>query len=90
MNNVLNVTLSDFLPTKEELDKFYVVYKNQEDILSVDIKEGDESLLSDYDAWFEDKDLDAETLFNALFMSKVFYEAINNVEVVEQGEKDDL
>ncbi|QVW53887.1 hypothetical protein TaPaz_106 [Acinetobacter phage TaPaz] len=87
MNNILNVTLSDFLPTTEELDKFYVVYKNQEDILSVDIKEGDESLLSDYDAWFEDKDFDAETLFNSLFMSKVFYEAINNVEIVEQGDE---
>lgn len=89
MNNILNVTLSDFLPTKEELDKFYVVYKNQEDILSVDIKEGDESLLSEYDAWFEDKDVDPELLFNALFMSKVFYEAINNVEIVEKGESDD-
>lgn len=89
MNNILNVTLSDFLPTTEELDKFYVVYKNQEDILSVDIKDGDESLLSDYDAWFEGKDLDAELLFNALFMSKVFYEAINNVEIVKQGENDD-
>lgn len=89
MNNILNVTLSDFLPTFEELDKFYVVYKNMEDILSVDIKEEDESLLSDYDAWFEDKDLDAETLFNSLFMSKVFYEAINNVEIVEKGESDD-
>lgn len=89
MNNILNVTLSDFLPTAEELDKFYVVYKNQEDILSVDIKKGDENLLSEYDAWFEDKDLDAETLFNALFMSKVFYEAINNVEIVENGEGDD-
>jgi len=89
MNNILNVTLSDFLPTIEELDKFYVVYKNQEDILSVDIKEGDESLLSEYDAWFEDKDIDPELLFNALFMSKVFYEAINNVEIVENGESDD-
>lgn len=89
MNNILNVTLSDFLPTKEELDKFYVVYKNQEDILSVDIKDGDESLLSEYDAWFEDKDLDAEMLFNSLFISKVFYEAINNVEIVEKGEIDD-
>lgn len=86
MNNILNVTLSDFLPTTEELDKFYVVYKNQEDILSVDIQKGDESLLSEYDTWFEGKDLDAELLFNALFMSKVFYEAINNVEIVEQGE----
>lgn len=89
MSNILNVTLSDFLPTKEELDKFYVVYKNQEDILSVDIKDGDESLLSEYDAWFEDKDIDPELLFNALFMSKVFYEAINNVEIVENGESDD-
>ncbi|CAH1066815.1 Uncharacterised protein [Acinetobacter phage MD-2021a] len=86
MNNILNVTLSDFLPTKEELDKFYIVWKNQEDILSVDIKDGDESLLSEYDAWFEDKNLNAELLFNSLFMSKVFYEAINNVEIVEQGE----
>ena len=87
MNNIFNVTLSDFLPTTEELDKFYVVYKNQEDILSVDIKEGDESLLSEYDAWFEGKDVDPELLFNALFMSKVFYEAINNVEIVEQGDE---
>lgn len=86
MNNILKVTLSDFLPTKEELDKFYIVWKNQEDILSVDIKDGDESLLSEYDAWFEDKNLNAELLFNSLFMSKVFYEAINNVEIVEQGE----
>ena len=86
MNNILNVTLSDFLPTTEELDKFYIVWKNQEDILSVDIKDGDESLLSEYDAWFEDKNLNAELLFNSLFMSKVFYEAINNVEIVEQGE----
>ena len=84
MNNILNVTLSDFLPTTEELDKFYVVYKNQEDILSVDIKDGDESLLSEYDAWFEDKDIDPEMLFNSLFISKVFYEAINNVEIVEE------
>lgn len=83
MNNILNVTLSDFLPTTEELDKFYFVYKNQEDILSVDIRDGDESLLSEYDAWFEDKDIDPELLFNALFMSKVFYEAINHVEIVE-------
>ena len=89
MNNILNVTLSDFLPTTEELDKFYFVYKNQEDILSVDIRDGDESLLSEYDAWFEDKDIDPELLFNALFMSKVFYEAINNVEIVEKGESDD-
>lgn len=86
MNKPLEVTLSDFLPTTEELDRFYVVYKNQEDILSVDIKDGDESLLSEYDAWFENKDLDAELLFNALLMSKVFYEAVNNVEIVEQGE----
>lgn len=83
MNNILNVTLSDFLPTTEELDKFYFVCKNQEDILSVDIRDGDESLLSEYDAWFEDKDIDPELLFNALFMSKVFYEAINHVEIVE-------
>lgn len=89
MNKPLEVTLSDFLPTTEELDKFYFVYKNQEDILSVDIKDGDESLLSDYDAWFEGKDVDPELLFNALFMSKVFYEAINNVEIVEKGESDD-
>lgn len=89
MNNILNVTLSDFLPTTEELDKFYVVWKNHEDILSVDVKDGDESLLSEYDAWFEDKDIDPELLFNALFMSKVFYEAINNVEIVENGESDD-
>lgn len=86
MNNILNVTLSDFLPTTEELDKFYFVYKNQEDILSVDIRDGDESLLSVYDAWFEDKDIDPELIFNALLMSKVFYEAINNVEIVEKGD----
>lgn len=84
MNNILNVTLSDFLPTKEELEKFYLVYKNQENLLSIDIKEEDESLLSEYDTWFEDKDLDAEMLFNSLFISKVFYEAINNVEIVEE------
>lgn len=83
MNNILNVTLSDFLPTREELEKFYLVYKNQENLLSIDIKEEDESLLSAYDEFFEGKDMDAELLFNALFISKVFYESINHVEIVE-------
>ena len=82
MTNILNVTLSDFLPTIEELDKFYLVYKNHENLLSIDIKEEDESLLSAYDEFFEGKDMDAELLFNALFISKVFYESINHVEIV--------
>lgn len=80
---MLEVTLSDFLPTTEELEKFYFVYKNQENLLSIDIKEEDESLLSAYDEFFEGKDMDAELLFNALFISKVFYESINHVEIVE-------
>lgn len=80
---MLEVTLSDFLPTTEELEKFYFVYKNQENLLSIDIKEEDESLLSAYDEFFEGKYMDAELLFNALFISKVFYESINHVEIVE-------
>lgn len=80
---MLEVTLSDFLPTTEELEKFYLVYKNHENLLSIDIKEEDESLLSTYDEFFEDKDIDAELLFNALFISKLFYESINHVEIVE-------
>lgn len=83
MNKPLEVTLSDFLPTTEELEKFYLVYKNHENLLSIDIKEEDESLLSAYDEFFEGKDIDAELLFNALFISKLFYESINHVEIIE-------
>lgn len=81
---MLEVTLSDFLPTEEELEKFYLVYKNQENLLSIDIKEEDESLLSAYDNFFEGKDIDPEMLFNALFISKIFHEAITHVEIVDE------
>lgn len=89
---LLKVTLVDFLPTKEEIQKFAIAYKNDSSLLNVDIGEDDEGLLNQYDEYCKEMEIDPEILFTALFVSRIFYEAvkhidINNLPEPKQGKK---
>mgnify|MGYP003539561616 CR=1 FL=1 len=72
-DKVIVVNVNDLLPTADELLKFALVFKNKDHLVKVVGDETSEQRIEEFNQQCNAYDIDADALYNALFVSFVLY-----------------
>lgn len=84
-DKVIVVNVNDLLPTPDELLKFALVFKNKDALVKVVGDEFSEQRIEEFNQQCDIYGIDADQLYNSLFVSFVLYAAQQDVEVVQSG-----
>ncbi len=82
-DKVVVVNVNDLLPTADELLKFALVFKNKDQLVRVVGDESSEQRIEEFNQQCGAYDIDADALYNALFVSFVLYASQQEVTVEE-------
>lgn len=80
-DKVIVVNVNDLLPTPDELLRFALVFKNKDALVKVVGDETSEQRIEEFNQQCNAYDIDADQLYNSLFVSFVLYAAQQEVEI---------
>lgn len=84
-DKVIVVNVNDLLPTPDELLKFALVFKNKDALVKVVGDESSEERIEEFNQQCNAYGIDAEQLYNSLFVSFVLYASQQDVEVAQSA-----
>ena len=86
-DKVIVVNVNDLLPTEDELLKFALVFKNKDQLVKVVGDGSSEQRVEEFNQQCNIYDIDADALYNALFVSFVLCASQQEVIVEETVDK---
>lgn len=89
-DKVIVVNVNDLLPTAEELLKFALVFKNKDQLVKVVGDKFSEQRIEEFNQQCDAYGIDADALYNALFVSFVLYASQQDVDIETEETQDNL
>lgn len=85
-NGEIYIHLDDILPTELEVMQYAIVHKNREQLVKVVANDDGEQKIKDFENMCNALGIDHNELFNVLLLSKLFFLATQEVQLLNTGE----